>query len=403
MSVSSYEKNGQRLWKVYVNIRSQKNPVIREQKVVPDLPSEEKALAEEKRLIRELSQKVIRLEAQGAPWDVVIDKWVFDKKSQSNGEYVATTITDHSALLRNWTKDWLLRPASQLNRGDGRQILRAAEAHGKKPNFLRKLKNTINVVYTWGIEEGLITGVELSPVHGLEVGKEKEDKLPEILTREEIRLLLVKGKELEHEWYPVWCMAVLTGMRSGELHALRWTSLELATEDEARRQESLPVEKRRYGLIRVTQTWNTRERDFGPTKGGYWRTVPVSGELFWFLADLKKRTGNQEFVLPRFWEWDKGEQARILRTFCLGMGLKSIKFHTLRACFATQLISEGVAATRVMKVGGWKDIKTMQRYIRMAGVDEQGVTEALHFLPSETAIMDHVVNLYDFRARKGDR
>jgi ribulose bisphosphate carboxylase small subunit len=33
-----------------------------------------------------------------------------------------------------------------------------------------------------------------------------------------------------------------------------------------------------------------------------------------------------------------------------------------------------------MKVCGWKDLKTMQFYIRLAGIDEQGATEPLHLL-----------------------
>jgi hypothetical protein len=36
-----------------------------------------------------------------------------------------------------------------------------------------------------------------------------------------------------------------------------------------------------------------------------------------------------------------------------------------------------------MKVCGWKDLKTMQRYIRMAGIDEQGATNSLMLLGDE--------------------
>ncbi len=48
--------------------------------------------------------------------------------------------------------------------------------------------------------------------------------------------------------------------------------------------------------------------------------------------------------------------------------------------FATLLISSGVAPTIVMKVCGWKDLKTMQRYIRLAGIEEMGATEGLNLL-----------------------
>jgi integrase len=129
--------------------------------------------------------------------------------------------------------------------------------------------------------------------------------------------------------------------------------------------------------------------------------VPVSSEFYWFLVhDLRlEEKKPDDFLFPKPWEWEKGEQARILRGFCIANRLPSIKFHTLRACFATQLISTGVPATVVMKICGWRDLKTMQRYIRLAGIDEAGATEALRFIPTEAAVMEKVVNLYDHRKK----
>ena len=99
------------------------------------------------------------------------------------------------------------------------------------------------------------------------------------------------------------------------------------------------------------------------------------------------------------WQWNKGEQARVLRMFCQGIGLRSVCFHTLRACFATQLLANDVAPARIMKICGWRDLKTMQHYVRLAGVDERGATETLRVLPSDAAVMAEVVNIFDFRRR----
>ena len=107
-----------------------------------------------------------------------------------------------------------------------------------------------------------------------------------------------------------------------------------------------------------------------------------------------------EHLFPQRWEWDKGEQAKFLRGFCQANKIPSIKFHTLRACFATQLISTGVPATVVMKICGWKDMKTMQRYIRLAGIDEAGATEVLRFIPTEEAVMEKVASMYDYQTKK---
>lgn len=46
-------------------------------------------------------------------------------------------------------------------------------------------------------------------------------------------------------------------------------------------------------------------------------------------------------------------------------------------------------------------MKTMQRYIRLAGIDEAGATEVLRFIPTEEAVMEKVVSLYGV-GNKGD-
>lgn len=41
----------------------------------------------------------------------------------------------------------------------------------------------------------------------------------------------------------------------------------------------------------------------------------------------------------------------------------------------------------------------MQRYIRLAGVDEAGATEILRFVPTEEAVMEKVVSMYDYKRK----
>ena len=51
--------------------------------------------------------------------------------------------------------------------------------------------------------------------------------------------------------------------------------------------------------------------------------------------------------------------------------------------------------TKVMKIGGWKDIKPC-RLLRLAGIDEQGAADGLRFY-SDEGIMSHVVELFKYR------
>ena len=172
-------------------------------------------------------------------------------------------------------------------------------------------------------------------------------------------------------------MALLTGMRNSELYALTWNDVDF--------------EKK---LIRVSKSYNIKEREIKSTKAGYWRNVPISDELNNLLVGLKSETGDTENVLPRINMWMRGCQSRVLRCFLKQADLTSVRFHALRACWTTQLLGDGVEVSKVMKIGGWRDMKTMQIYLRLAGVDERGATDSLRFLPSDDAVMGRVVELF---------
>ena len=396
MAIKKYEKNGKSFWQVYIDLRSRKDRRLRAQRRINGITSELKAISEEKRLMRDLTEKLNRLEAKGARWEEVIERWFRQQELFPTRRLSKTTIFDYEAMLRNWTQSWLNRTASDITRADAREVFLRFEEAGRSQSFLRRLKGLINMIYTWGIEERMICGVHLSPAMGIEIIKDRAEKRPEILSSEEIRILLKSAYEQNHPWYHIWVTAVLTGCRSGELHQLKKSDVEIVPQEEAVEQDKLSINKKRYGFIRVRRSWNTRLKQVGPTKAGYWRTVPVSSEFYWFLTrHLNIEAKSQDdYLLPRFTDWNKGEQARILRGFCISNRLPSVKFHTLRACFATQLISTGIPATVVMKICGWKDLKTMQRYIRLAGIDEAGATEALKFIPTEDAVMEEVANIF---------
>jgi len=199
MTVRKYEENGKTFWQVYIDIRGRKDSRVRVQKRVNGLTSEREAIQEEKRLLRELTEKATTLEARGMRWSEVIERWVRQQDLYPTKKYAESTIKDYEAVLKNWTIPWLDRPASELNRADGRDIMREAEAAGRSASFRRGLKYTINMVYSWGIEERLINGPAQSPVFGIEVDREREEKRPEILTVEEIRNLLKLAREQKHE------------------------------------------------------------------------------------------------------------------------------------------------------------------------------------------------------------
>lgn len=367
---------GEKSYTVYLNLRSRPMPHVRFQKRVRGIRTQTEAMRIEKTLVKELSMKIAHTEGHGFTWRMVVDQWASFVESPlfMDRQYNPSTIVDYVSIMRTWTKEWLDRPAAEISRGDGREVLNRVVVQGRSKAFQKRVKNTINMIFNWGIETKVIRGVTCSPVYGLKIVL-REDKKPEILNLEEIRLLLREAWERNHPWCQIWAMALLTGMRNGELFALKWSDVDL--------------DKR---LITVQRSYNKRTKEFKSTKAGYWRTVPISEELKRLLLKLRHHHHGGDdtrdsvgtgFVLKRLDSWLQGQQARVLKEFCAEISVPKIKFHTLRACFATQLLSDGVEMSKLMKIGGWRDIKTVQVYLRLAGVDERGATDGLRFLPMD--------------------
>ena len=350
-------------YSVYVNIRSNVMPHIRFQKRISGLLTKAEAKRKERKLIQQLSQRVAHAEGHGLTWRMIVSKWAATVASSSYLEksYNPSTIKDYVSMLHRWTKVWLDKPASEITRGDGREVLNLIIDKGRSKAFQKRVKNTINMIFNWAIEEKVIRGIHNSPVYGLKITI-KQDKRPEILKTDEIRKLLYEAKERKHDWYFIWAMALMTGMRNGELYSLRWEDIDLDNK-----------------TIKVERSFNFKTGEFKDTKAGYWRTVPISSELKSLILEVRKYS-KSEFVLPHYDLWKDGKQARILKFFCKSIGLPEIRFHTLRACFATQLIGLAVEPAKVMKICGWKDLKTLAVYLRLAGIDEKGATENLRLL-----------------------
>ena len=364
MAIKEYQSNGKMLYEVYVQNRN--------------IPRQKRAVRDEMRRMKEALIELGALEQKGNSWERVIELWYNDQVREGlSSRYTNKfTIEDYRKMLLRYTKDWLKRRPYELTKGDGKRVLENLQSTGKSKSYIQKVKNTINLVFQWGIDNRIIREVFISPVYGITIDR-REEVFPEILNLVEIRKFLFEAKRHQHPWYVVWAMALLTGMRSGELYALGWNDIDFENR-----------------LIRVTKSYNSRIGAVKSTKSGYWRNVPISEELNKLLVELRFTTGSTDWVLARFADWERGEQAKPLRAFLKEIGLPSVKFHTLRACFATQLLADGVEVVKVMKIGGWKDLKTMQIYMRLAGVDEKGATAGLRFLPSDEAVLGRVVELF---------
>ncbi len=401
MGVTKYEENGKELWRIYIHVRSRKNRKVRSQRLLTGIESKEEA---DKVFLREYQRAcsdVARRENEGLCWGEVVEAWQEWYARWPSHRWDEGTVRDYVAITRNWTYNWLNRPVSSLTVADGFQLIEEAKQNGASTQRLYQIKTTVNVIFKWGMEAGKILGKDHSPLFGIDLAKKGAEKEPEILNRDEVANLLHRAEKAEHEWYAVWKVDSYTGLRASELEGLRKEDIELIPKEKARELDASSQAVKNYGAIRVQRQWQKKVKRYGPLKGRYWRTVPVSSQLYWFLLSyFENDFGSDEYgrrLFPELPELRRGEQARVLKTFCASEGLKPIKFHTLRACFATHLLAAGVPEAKVMKIGGWRDRETMMIYIRLSGIDEAGATEVLdlrHREVEEDLGISNVVNIF---------
>lgn len=285
-------------------------------------------------------------------WSKVLSEFV---EASLNRGLMKKTVYDYRVCLEAHTLgQWGNRLIDSITTLDVRNVI--DEKVGKRaPSHQRYFLKCIRSVFNYAIEAGHIVR-NPTPQLKFKVG----DKIQKVLTEDQARVLLLKAKEHDWQWYTHYALALYTGMRNGELYALRW--------------ENIDFDRR---TILINSAWNSKD-GFKSTKSGDDRLIEIAPALLPILRDLEANADGSPFVLPHLYEWQKGEQARHLCAFLKANGLPEIRFHDLRATWATILLSKGVVPIKVMKMGGWKDLETMMIYARKAGVDIRGAMDCLN-------------------------
>jgi integrase len=355
MSINVYvQKDGSKLYEVYLNtfdITGKRIQIRRR-----GFTSMRQAETHEFELKRELAN------GRDKPLPKTWEDWHQLCIEKMRVQMRPTTIDNYDGRLKKWVNPiWKNLDLSSISPTDVHDLIfkNMAECseHSKK-TILKMVKR----VFQMAVEEGLL---ERNPALPVKV------KVPQtqqaVLNAVEVETFLREAKAVNHRFYEVWAAALFTGMRTGELFALKWLDVDF-------------VNKR----ISVNKSWCSKA-GIGPTKNAKNRVVPISGQLEKLLKELKlKNPPDVEHVLPRLKEWENGEQARITREFCKSIGITSIKFHDLRATFITQLLLKGVPLAQVMAVVGHGQLKTTNEYLRLVGSDLDGVTEKLSYsLPND--------------------
>lgn len=346
-------KNGKYVVSVYLRHPISRKP-IRAQKIVDSQYAAVRAKAD---LIRQLKKRfedeILTLRSGKMLYRNLLEKFY---ESLKNRDLAVATIENYKLCLEAHTLPlWGNRPIDEILPDEIRKLIKEKLADKSKSHQKSMLK-FLRGVFNYAVEAGHLPR---SPVPFLQF--RFEAKLKRVLNETQANLLLEKAKQYAHEWYEIWAAALYTGMRNEELYALRWINVDFENR-----------------LIFVREVWTKKGGFKAITKNGHDRAVEIAIPLMAILKELKLKNPGSPFVFSRIEEWTEGRQAEILRMFLMGLNLQPVSFHALRASWATLMLSKGVEPVKVMKMGGWLSLKTLEKhYIRLSGVDIRGMTDKL--------------------------
>ncbi len=186
-------------------------------------------------------------------------------------------------------------------------------------------------------------GLQRNPVLEIERMREPRQVSLDVLSPEEI-MALVRAAESEQD-AAIYLTAAFTGLRRGELIALRWRDVDFAG-----------------CVIRVRASYSAGA--LTTPKSGKLRSVPMAPQVAETLARLGSTATDDALVfLGEGGGYLDGSALR--RRYKLALeraGLRSLRFHDLRHTFGTRAISKA-DILRVKEWMGHADVATTMRYL----------------------------------------
>lgn len=363
--IRPYEENGQRFYEVAVFVKDKdRRQLSKKQK---GITSERKAKEIEFKLKTEL------LEIVEGTCNWTWQNWCVESLRRMRLVLKNKTIANYEGRLKNSIpQEWEERLLTSFTPNDIYKLIYEAPGDRNSPTNQYVLWQMLRRIFEMAVEEGI---VNRNPAVAVKVTLKKNEQ--KVLTATEAQLLLDKSREVRHRFWGIWTFALMSGMRSGEMYAIRWTDINLES-----------------GTLSLTRQWTNKDGLREP-KWGSSRIIPISEDFKAFLLEwrnehpgfsktlydshLKVNVTHGDYVLPALDEWTNGMQAEVLRDFCRTIGITEIRFHDLRATFITALLSQGAELAKVMMVVGHRKLGTTDKYLRKAGVPVKGVTEALSY------------------------
>lgn len=273
-------------------------------------------------------------------------EWWLDNCAK--GSIKDSTYREYEAALKNHLNPVFgSKPLAKIGRKDVKELIAGKKREGLSSSTIRNILAPLRGMYNEAIEN---EDAHFNPASNLgKVNKKQPGASINPLTRGEVSTLLDKAKEKSPDLYPLLLSAARTGMRQGELIALKGTDIDFHSR-----------------FIEVNRTLS-RGKLTSP-KSGKTRRVDMSNQLTGVLQDLLskrkavalrkemekpagERRGAAEvtgeimegwlFITPIGTQLDPSNLRKAFNRLLELAGLRRVRFHDLRHSFASLLIQQG--------------------------------------------------------------
>jgi len=217
------------------------------------------------------------------------------------------------------------------------------------PEGTKRIEATLRAMLSYAERGGIIDRSPCRELPPVRVPRGPGNEKWRVFEPAEVAALLDAADPLWHPWF---LLAVRTGMRSGELRALRWEDLDL-----------------RAGWVTVARraSWvaSKRKWDIGPPKSGSGRRIPLADDAREALAAWPRTLGT-DLVLPAprgGFRPDWMARNALRRAMRVAGVEGKARPHDARHTWASHLLRAGVDVETVRRLGGWSSLTMVLRYV----------------------------------------
>ncbi|MFA7663102.1 MAG: tyrosine-type recombinase/integrase [Patescibacteria group bacterium] len=200
-------------------------------------------------------------------------------------------------------------------------------------NYLGMLGKCLNCAEEWDL-------IDKAPrIKPLKVPPQKF----RFFTEEKYNQILEEAKKIDEEFYEMILFTLRTGVRVGELKALKWEDIDF-------KNKNVPIKRSIVNGI------------IGSPKSNKIRTIPLAQDILEVLKAKKQTPNYSELFNP---QKSRFSLNRALNRICKKLNFGVSSWHDLRHTFASKLSNNGVPLQVIQALLGHSDLKMTQRYAHL--------------------------------------